>query len=101
MNCPSCSHKISWKKISLFTNFYTKRLKGDCPACGTKLIFIKWPIRLFNIASLLLTAGLASLNIEAIEVFEQEAQISTWLLTFSGIFYLLVAKSKKLKVAKI
>jgi hypothetical protein len=100
VNCPSCNEKISWNSIFLFTNIYTKRLKADCPHCRRALILIKWPLRTFNVASFLLLGAMATLSMSAFEIFEQKIKAPPLLFTLSGILFLIVAKSKKLKKAK-
>lgn len=95
MNCPACNKAISWKYIGRYTNWFFKRLINDCPHCHLQLIFIKIPLRLFNVGTLLMFTAL--LNYLSFDI--------QWFSEISAFFGLLCVtyslSVKKLKVARI
>jgi hypothetical protein len=95
MKCPACEKTISWKYIGQYTNWYFKRLINECPHCQLKLIFIKAPLRIFNISTLLIFSAAINYFLINIEWFSEV----TGVLGLLFITYSL--NLKKLKIARI
>lgn len=95
MNCPACNKTISWKYIGQYTNWCFKRLINDCPHCQLKLIFVKAPLRIFNLGTLLIFSAALNYFLLNIEWFSEITSVVGSLC----IIYSLTLK--KLKVARV
>lgn len=101
MKCPSCDEKISWTKIFIFTNWYTKRLIGDCPCCGVKLILVKLPLRALNVAAFLLLLGLVIGKFLSFEIIGGKVSVALVSAVLGSSVLLFLVTQQELKIAKL
>ncbi len=60
MKCPSCNKWIGWFEKWRFTKGIGLRKAAECPHCGVKLIWAKWPYRLMSFGAISFLFGICS-----------------------------------------
>ena len=70
MKCPSCSKTIGWRHTWRFTKGLCSREAAECPHCGMKLIWAKWPHRLIQLGVSSILLGFWSKLLFSIDILD-------------------------------